>query len=261
MAETMIWVYAGLVGGVVGSFLNVCLSRLPEGESVITPRSRCPACGAGIAWYDNVPVVSFALLGGRCRGCRTAISWQYPIIEFVTAVLWVAAAVQYGASVPALSMAAFFTLLLGIALIDARHFIIPDQFSITGAILGLGFAAVPGGFPFTDALLGAAVGYALMGIVAVGGKAVFRKPALGTGDIFMMGMVGAFLGISGVLLTVLLGSVLGLVIGVPVMAIGGRLRRQGTYLPLGTFLAMGAAVTHAWGDVLINWYLAYALGG
>ena len=260
MPEYLIWIYAALVGAAVGSFLNVCINRWPAGESVVRPRSRCPSCNAAIAWYDNIPVASYALLLGKCRACRAPISPQYPLIEIATALLWLASAVRFGADPEALRSAVFLTLLLGIAMTDAKAMVIPDQFSLGGAAFGLAFAALPGGFSFLDAFIGGAVGYALMWAVSWGGERLFRKPALGLGDVHMMAMVGAFVGLGGVLLAVLLGSVLGLVIGVPILWWRGRSSILGAYLPLGTFLAMGAAIAHGWGDVIIDWYLGLVFG-
>ncbi len=260
MPRVLLWIYAGVLGAVVGSFLNVCVSRWPAGESVVRPRSRCPGCEAGIAWYDNVPVLSWIVLRGRCRNCGMRISAQYPLIELATAALWLAAVVRFGPSVEALRTATFLTLLLGIALTDARHMLIPDQFSLGGMALGLGFAALPRGYPFLHALLGAGVGYFFLWAVKLAAEKALGRPALGVGDIHMMAMVGAFVGVSGMLLTVLLGSVLGLVIGVPLSWWRGRLTLLGTYLPLGTFLALGAAITYTWGGAMIAWYLRTMVG-
>jgi leader peptidase (prepilin peptidase)/N-methyltransferase len=228
---------------------------------VISPRSRCPNCERAIAWHDNLPILGYLLLLGRCRGCRERISIQYPLIELATALIWLAAVAQFGIGFEALRGALFLTLLLGIALTDAKHMIIPDYFSLGGALIGLILAILPGTIPFLNALIGAVLGYGLMHGVAFAGERIFRKPALGLGDVHMMAMVGAFVGVPGMLLTVLLGSVLGLVIGVPITWVRGKLVRLGTYLPLGTFLAMGAAITYGWGDTIIRWYVNFALGG
>lgn len=272
MPDALISMFA-LFGALVGSFLNVCVHRLPAGESVIVPRSHCRACGGGIAWYDNLPVLSYAVLRGRCRACSAPISLQYPIIELATAVLWAAAAARIGLGSDGVTAggtlgpfsegvrsAVFLTLLLGIALIDARHYIIPDHLSLGGTLIGLAFAVAPGGLPVRDAAIGALAGYLLLWLVKVGGEKIFRKPALGLGDVHMMAMVGAFLGLGGMLLTLLLGSMLGLVVGVPVSWWKAKLSLLGTYLPLGTFLAMGAAIAHGWGDALIGWYAHVVLG-
>lgn len=257
--ETLFTIYLALVGAAVGSFLNVCIYRWPAGESVIRPRSRCPGCGTSIAWYDNVPVLSWLVLRGRCRSCGAGISAQYPLIELVVALLWLGMALWFGPGLAAVRGSLLLTILLAIAIIDGRHRIIPDQLSLGGAVLGLGMAAWPGGFSLTSALIGAGAAYGFMWLVKLGGEALFRKPALGVGDIHMMAMVGAFVGLGGALLTVFLGSLLGLVIGVPVAWFSGKLEAMGTYLPLGTFLAMGAAVAFLWGDALIDWYLGYAM--
>ena len=260
MTETLFVAYLTVVGAALGSFLNVCLYRWPAGESVVRPRSRCPGCGKQIAWYDNVPILSWALLRGRCRSCEEGISVQYPLVELAIALIWLGMALWLSPGVEAVRGAIFLTLLLAIAIIDGRHRIIPDQFSLVGAAAGLLLAAWPDGMPLMTALVGAGAGYGFMWAVKWGGEALLRKPALGVGDIHMMVMIGAFVGVGGALLTIFLGSVLGLVIGVPVAWFAGKLESRGTYLPLGTFLAMGAAVTYFWGEAIIGWYLAYAMG-
>ena len=260
MTDTLWIIYLTFVGAALGSFLNVCIYRWPAGESVVRPRSRCPGCGEPIAWYDNIPVLSWLILRGRCRRCGTRISVQYPAIELAVALIWLGMALWHGPGVEAVRGAIFLTILLGIAIIDGRHRIIPDQLSLGGAAVGLGLAAWPGGFEFVPALIGAGVGYGLMWLVKLGGEAALKKPALGVGDIHMMAMIGAFVGLGGALLTILLGSVLGLVIGVPIAWLQGKLEAKGTYLPLGTFLAMGAAVAYVWGEPIIAWYMGYAVG-
>jgi leader peptidase (prepilin peptidase)/N-methyltransferase len=260
MPAPFVWLYAALIGGVVGSFLNVCIYRWPAEQSVITPRSRCPRCGESIRWYDNVPVLAWLWLRGACRNCGAPISVQYPLVELATALLWTAAAIRFGASVEALHSAAFLTILLGIAMTDAREMVIPDQFSLGGLVVALALAALPGGIGFLDALIGGAVGYVLLWAVKLAAERLLKKPALGVGDIHMIAMIGAFLGLGGTLLTIFLGSLLGLLVGVPISWIRGRLSALNTYLPLGVFLAMGAAVAHVWGPRMIDWYMGSMLG-
>jgi leader peptidase (prepilin peptidase) / N-methyltransferase len=255
MIQALVLAYAGLVGGVLGSFLNVCIYRLPEGLSVVRPRSRCPECSTPIGWRDNVPVLGWMLLRGRCRHCRIRISAQYPLVEATTAVFWVAAVLRFGVSWQALSMALFFTLLLGIALTDARTYTIPDEFTLGGLVVGLLLSLLPGTLGVLSALAGAALGFVLLYGVAVAGEWAFRKPAMGGGDIKMMAMVGAFLGPIGTLLTIFLGALVGTLIFGPISA------RTGKLVPFGIFLAVGAALTHAWGDALLRWYQATLLGG
>jgi leader peptidase (prepilin peptidase) / N-methyltransferase len=260
MPTALIYAYAALLGALIGSFLNVCVHRWPLGESVVRPRSRCAVCRSVVAWYDNVPIISWLPLRGRCRTCGTRISAQYPIVEAATALIWLAAAVRFGISVEALHAAIFLTLLLGIALTDARHMLIPDQFTLVGAGVGLLLAALAGPITFRSAVLGAGAGFVVLWAVKLLAEAALKKPALGVGDIHMMAMVGAFLGIGGMLLTVMLGSVFGLLIGVPILLLRSRLRAMQTYLPLGTFLALGGAVAHAWGGAIIDAYLRFVLG-
>lgn len=253
-AETWWAVAAGAFGLAVGSFLNVCTFRWPEGRSVVTPGSHCPGCGSPIRWYDNVPVASYLLLRGRCRRCGARISIQYPIVEATTALLWAAAILRHGPGPEALRGAVLLTLLFGIALTDARFYVIPDQFSVGGLGVGLLLAPLPGGIGFLQAAAGAALGFALLWAVAVLGEKLFRKEAMGGGDVKMMAMVGAFLGPSGVLLTLFLGALFGSVVFGPISLRTGRL------VPFGVFLAAAAALVHGWGDALVAWYVAAVLG-
>jgi leader peptidase (prepilin peptidase) / N-methyltransferase len=254
MTDLPVVITAALFGAAIGSFLNVCILRLPEGLSVVAPRSRCPRCGAAIGWRDNLPVLSWVLLRGRCRGCGEPISPLYPLVELATALIWAGAAWQLGPTWQALSAATFLTLLLGIAVTDARTYTIPDAFSIGGTVLGLALAFAPGGITPLRAVLGAATGLGLLWLLGTLGEWVFRKPAMGAGDVKMMAMVGAFLGPLGVLLTLFLGAVVGTLVFGPISL------RTGKLVPFGIFLAVGAAVTLAWGDALVAWYTVSVLG-
>ncbi len=260
MPDQALWILATAAGAVVGSFLNVCIVRWPAGESVVRPRSRCPGCAQPIVLYDNIPVLSWLLLRGACRHCRAPISVQYPVVELATGLIWLAASIRFGFSLQALHSALFLTIVLGIALTDAREMVIPDQLSLGGLVLGLLLAPAAGPPTIVRALIGAVVSYALLWVIKVVAEKAFRKPALGVGDIHMMAMVGAFLGPGGALLTILLGAVLGLVIGLPVLWVRGRLQPMASYLPLGTFLALGAAIAHGWGEPILRWYLSTVLG-
>lgn len=246
-------VVAGLFGLAVGSFLNVCSLRWPREESVIAPRSRCPECGTPIRWYDNVPLVGWILLKGRCRTCGARISIQYPLVELGTGLVWAGMFLHWGVSGEALRGAAFLTLLFGIALSDARFYIIPDEFTLGGGMLGLALAFFPGGVGIVEAAGGALAGFGVLWGIGALGRRIFKKEAMGGGDIKMMAMVGAFLGPAGVLLTIFLGSFLGAVIFGPVSWKTGKL------VPFGIFLAAGAAVTYAWGDAMVAWYTTHVL--
>lgn len=246
--------YAGLLGAVIGSFLNVCILRwgAEPKQSIVRPASHCPKCGRGLRWFDNIPIVSWLVLRGRCRGCGEPISVQYPLIELATALLWAFMAWRYGFGLEALRAAVFGTLLLGIALTDARAYIIPDEFSLGGLGLGVVFALLAGRQPLGTALLGAAVGFALLWLVAVLGEWMFKQEAMGGGDIKMMAMVGAFLGWQGTLLTVFLGALIGSLVFVPLSLVG---RKQ--LVPFGVFLAIGAAATYLVGPAILSWYGDY----
>lgn len=248
-------VYAGLVGACVGSFLNVCVYRWPEDKSVVSPPSACPACGTRIRWYDNVPVLGWLWLRGKCRACGNRISIQYPLVELFTALIWVMAVWRFGWDWQALATALFFTILLGIALSDAATYIIPDQFTIGGTVLGLALSFAPGGIDPVRSLVGAAVGFGVLWLVAVLGEWAFKKEAMGGGDIKMMAMVGAFLGPWGVLLTLFLGALFGTLIFAPISMKTGKL------VPFGIFLALGAAITEPFGQAIIDWYTRSFLGG
>lgn len=255
MIDWLLLAYAFLLGACIGSFLNVCIYRWPAELSVLKPRSRCGSCGQPVRWYDNIPILSWFALRGRCRSCGAGISVQYPLIELATGLIWLTAAWRFGLNVEAIRSASFLTILLGIAMTDAREMVIPDQFSLGGTVIGLALAAVPGGMPFSRAIIGAAVGYALFWLIKIVAEKALKKPALGVGDIHMMAMIGAFLGTAGAALTMMLGSLAGLIIGVPVIRLRGRLAALNTYLPLGTFLAIGAFITHFWGAAILDWYI------
>jgi leader peptidase (prepilin peptidase)/N-methyltransferase len=252
--ETALAVCAAVFGLALGSVLNVCIIRLPAGGSIIRPGSRCPKCERALRWYENIPIVSFLAQRGRCRTCGAPISWQYPVVELATGLLWIGSFLHFDAPWRALSAAVFGTLLLGIALTDARHYIIPDLFSLGGLGIGLALSLSPAPPEPVDAVLGAVLGFGLMYLVAVVGEWAFKKPALGGGDIKMMAMVGAFLGPLSTVLTVFVGSAVGAVIFGPIGLKTGKL------VPFGVFLALGAAVVLLWGDAMIQWYTTTVLG-
>ena len=254
ITELFVPLVMGVIGAMLGSFLNVCILRWPKEESVVRPRSRCPGCGQPIAWYDNIPVVSWMLLGGRCRGCRTPISVQYPLVELATALVWAFMGWRYGLGVSAFAGAVFFTILLGTTLPDAREYIIPDEFSLGGLVLGILFS-LPGGFTaIADALIGAAAGFAILWVVGALGTRMFKEEAMGGGDIKMMAMVGAFLGWQGVLLTIFLGALLGTLVFVPLSFLDRK-----RLVPFGVFLSAGAAATWLAGPTVIAWYRSFVL--
>ena len=254
LAEWFIPLVMGLVGAMFGSFLNVCILRWPREESVVRPRSRCPGCGEFIPWYDNIPVLSWLLLRGRCRRCQTRISIQYPLVELGNALVWAFMGWKFGPTLLAVSGAVFFTILLGITMTDAREYLIPDEFSLGVLVIGILFS-LPGGFTsIAHALIGAAAGFVLLWVVGALGTRMFKEEAMGGGDIKMMAMVGAFVGWQGVLLTVFLGALLGTLVFVPLSFLGRK-----RLVPFGVFLSVGAATTWLIGPAVIAWYRSFVL--
>ena len=252
--QAVFFVYAAVIGAAIGSFMNVLVSRLPRGESPVRPRSRCPNCSAQIAWFDNIPIVSWLVLRGRCRSCRTSISVEYPLVEAAAAVIWLGAAWIYGPSWHGLSGAVLLSLALTIALIDARHYLIPDPLSLGGLAAGLALSLLPGEPTLLTSVLGAAAGFSVLLLVGVLGEWAFKKPAMGGGDMKMMAMVGAFLGPSGAMLTIFLGALVGTIVFAPVSL------RTDREVPFGVFLALGAATTFLLGDALVDWYAGIFMG-
>jgi leader peptidase (prepilin peptidase) / N-methyltransferase len=250
--DAVVVLIAGFLGAVIGSFLNVCIVRWPADQSVIKPRSRCPKCGLQIAWYDNIPIISWLALGSKCRVCRTPISALYPAIELATALLWAWMASRHGLTLEAFKGAFLCTILLGIAMTDAREYLIPDEFTIGGLVIGLAFAAAGGLDALLPSVIGAAVGFALLWIVGYLGTLAFKEEAMGGGDIKMMAMVGAFVGWQGVLLTIFIGALVGTLVFLP-LALAGRKHQ----VPFGVFLAVGAAVSFLVGPAIVAWYRGF----
>lgn len=248
--------YVGILGLIVGSYLNVVIYRLPLGRSTVTPRSRCPGCGGAIRARDNVPVVSFLLLRGRCRACGTTISWRYPAIEAATALLFIACLERFGLSPRTAAAMLFSCLMVVLAMIDADHMILPDRITLPGIAVGLlvqPWAPLAGPPP---ALL-AAVGGALLGagvLIAVWGAwfLVRHEEGMGLGDVKMLAMVGAFLGWRGVLVTLFFGALAGSAVGLALMRWGSLDMRS--KLPFGTFLALGGLIALFAGEALIRAY-------
>lgn len=246
-------VLIGFVGALIGSFLNVCIHRLPRGESVVRPRSRCPACFLPIRALDNVPVLSFLWLGGRCRRCRAAISYRYPAVEILNGIGYVLIWHRFGATPAAAVYAAFFSALLVVTFIDWDHQIIPNRITLPGIVIGLISAATVLAGGFADAVLGAVLGGGLLYAVAVISEWFLKKEGMGLGDVKLLAMIGAFLGWRAVLVTIFIGALTGSLIGLALMAL--RVRRREDPIPFGPFLALGAVAALFAGPELIAWYL------
>jgi len=266
-----------LFGLIIGSFLNVCILRIPNAKSIVLPPSHCPSCGTPIKPYDNIPVVSWLVLAGRCRKCKVRISAMYPMVELGTGLLFLACYLVFGLNAEALKWAIFAALIIVLTVTDLRERILPDKINFAGLGLGLllslftrpvdgtalwlanhVFAYPPpeAALSFGDALIGAGAASGLLWLVAEGYFRARGREGMGLGDVKMMAMAGAFLGLQRALLTILAGSLLGSVIGIAVIAIGRKGRDF--ELPFGTFLGAGAMLVVFFGSAALDWYRAFA---
>jgi leader peptidase (prepilin peptidase)/N-methyltransferase len=274
---------AFIIGACVGSFLNVCISRWPHDLSVVSPRSRCPKCERPIGALENIPILSWLILRGRCRGCGQRISFMYPAIELITGLGWVAAFMTFGPSFTAVRVAVLGTVLLGIAVTDARHYLIPDGFTVFGllwvfvtALIG---TALNHQSPFADpyaAMIGACTGAGAIAIAGWLGEVALKREAMGFGDVTLMAVIGAAVGPGRALLVVFVGAVIGVVAFISVMYPLARVRRTSSapqldlalddapmglpHVPFGVFLAPAALATLLWGYDLIGWYASRMAG-
>ncbi len=246
-----------LTGLCIGSFLNVCIHRLPLKQSVVHPGSRCPDCGYALRWYDNVPVLSYAGLRGRCRSCARPISLQYPLVEIVTAIVFVLHWYAFGPTVLMPVRLLFACALIVLFMIDLEHQILPDVITLPGIVLGVASSLVLPPGPLMS-ILGVLLGGGLLWAIAEAWFRLRKVDAMGFGDVKMLAMVGAWLGVKMVLLTFVLSSMLGGLIGA--VLIGARRADMATRLPFGTMLAVGALVASLYGEALLAWYLA-TMGG
>jgi leader peptidase (prepilin peptidase)/N-methyltransferase len=273
-----------VIGAAIGSFLNVCIARWPLEQSIIRPPSRCPHCETAIKWYDNVPILGWIRLGGKCRNCRAPISVVYPAVELLVALGWLFSAMHYGASFTAVRVAVFGTVMLGIAMTDAKHYVIPDGFTVfglvfvlvTSVISGIGAAVTPFATPW-DALIGACAGAGAIAIVGWLGEVALKKEAMGFGDVTLMAVVGAALGPGRALLVIFLGAAVGaitfLFVVYPIVRFRGAIARdaqiempldtpkaQMPQVPFGVFLAPAAVLALVFGQQLLDWYLGQLTG-
>ena len=246
------YVTVAAMGAVIGSFLNVCIYRLPRQESIVWPGSYCPSCEAPIAWYDNLPLLSYIGLLGRCRQCHAPISLRYPVVEALNAAGYVTILAIFGISWTALFYAMLFSALLVVTGTDLTHKIIPNLVTLPGIILGLVGAATVLPVGPVNALLGVIVGGGILWALAWASPYLFGKEGMGGGDIKLLAMIGAFLGWKPALLTIMIGSLTGSVIGVSLIAFGFMKRDE--YIPFGPFLVFGAIVSMFFAQPLLDWY-------
>jgi leader peptidase (prepilin peptidase)/N-methyltransferase len=231
-------IFAFIFGAVFGSFMNVLIYRMPRSLSIVHPRSFCPKCKKPIPAYENIPILSFILLRGRCARCRAPISWQYPAVEALTGLVFLFLFLRYGLSFDLLFFLFFFCGLIVISGIDLTHQLIPDVISIPGIIIGIIYQLTRHNLLY--GIIGAVFGGGLILMIRVLGGWAYKKEVMGMGDVYLTAMIGAFVGFPNIILAIFIGAVLGAVVGIVYLAVTRRNRE--TPIPFGPFLAMGGAV-------------------
>ena len=243
-------IFAFIFGAVVGSFLNVCIFRLPGKKSIIKPLSHCPHCRHPIRFYDNIPLISFILLKGKCRDCREKISWQYPLVELITAILSLLLFLQFGLTLRFLIFFVFTSVLIVIAFIDLEHQIIPDILTLPGIPIFFLLAVFIIKVPWLVALIGILIGGGILFAIAFGYETITKREGMGGGDIKLLAMIGGFLGWKALLFVLLFSSFFGAIVGISVMIIKKQDMKYA--VPFGPFLSAGAVAYFFWGDVFIR---------
>ncbi len=249
----MLYFFSFLFGAMIGSFLNVCIYRLPREESIVTPGSHCPQCQRPIRFYDNIPLVSYLLLRGKCRYCGAPISPQYPLVEGLTALSSLCLFVKFGPSWSYLFYFVFIAGLIPITIIDLYHQIIPNVISVPGIGVGLLASFFLPQMTFFDSLLGVLVGGGTLFLVATGYQWLFKREGMGLGDVKLLAMIGGFLGWKSVILTIFLSSLIGSVSGILLMLMRGKNLKYA--IPFGPFLSAGAVLSLFYGERITRWYL------
>ncbi len=246
-----------ILGTLFGSFANVCIYRLPQRLSIIFPGSHCPSCQEALRPWHNIPLLSYLLLGGQCARCKAAISLRYPLIELSNGLLYIFLYYQYHLSVQTLVFALLTTALLIVSCIDLAHTIIPDAITLPGIIVGLGTSLWLTPVGIRNAVLGVILGGGLFLLMAVLSVVILKREGMGGGDIKLIAMLGAFLGWQAVLVTIFLAAVLGASVGLALIFLRRKGRREP--LPFGPFLALGALLAIVWGDTILTWYVSHSL--
>ena len=252
------YLIVGLLGALIGSFLNVCIYRLPRHESIVWPGSHCPACSKPIAWYDNVPILGYLMLAGRCRACSVSIPLHYPVVEALNTAGYLAMLWFFGPTMVAAVYAILFSALLVVAGTDLSHQIIPNTVTFPGIVLGLVSAATILPLGLLNGLIGLLVGGGILWLLAWASPYLFGKEGMGGGDIKLLAMIGAFLGWKLALMTIMIGSLVGSVVGVSLLTAHVIKREQ--YIPFGPFLVLGAVSALFFGTAILEWYQGLLAG-
>lgn len=242
-----------ILGLVVGSFSNVCIHRIPRNESIIYPASHCPKCNSNILPKDNIPLLSYILLRGKCRHCKTKISIQYPVVEFLSGLIYLMIYLIYGLSFQTLIYIVLSSALIIIAFIDLNQQIVPDVISLPGIVIGFIISFFVPYLSFINSALGIAVGGGIILIIGIAGSVIFKKEAMGGGDVKLSAMIGAFLGWRYIIISLFLGFFLGALTGI--FLIMAKIKSRDDLVPFGPFIVLGTLITLLWGEQIISWYL------
>ena len=245
--------FAFVFGTLVGSFLNVCICRLPKDESIVSPPSHCPVCSYQIRWYDNIPLLSYLFLRGKCRGCGTHISIQYPLVELLNGVLTMLLFLRFGPTPVFAALFLFCSALVVITFIDIEHQIIPDEISLSGIVVGFVLSFFLQGHGWLNSLLGILLGGGSLLLVAYSYQRLTGKEGMGGGDIKLLAMMGAFLGWKAVPFIIFASSLIGSLVGISIMLV--QKKDSKLAIPFGPYLAVGAVLYIFYGKALIRWYL------
>jgi leader peptidase (prepilin peptidase)/N-methyltransferase len=257
MHDPILLMIVFVFGIIIGSFLNVLIYRLPRKLSLIRPRSKCPRCDSKIKFYDNVPIFSYLILRGKCRACGGKIPFRYPVVEALAGILSVVALFHFGITLRGFEALFLSLVFIAIFFIDLEFTIIPDVFTLPGVIIGFGISFFPDGFVnWNQSLIGLLVGGGSFFLVGMLGEFLFKKEALGFGDVKFAAMLGAFLGWQNLILILILASFLGSVVGIA-MIYFTRKKGKSSYIPFGPFLVAGALIAVYFGDIIIRAYLDF----
>jgi len=244
-----------ILGLIVGSFSNVCIYRIPRNKSIIYPASHCPKCRSNISAKDNIPLLSFILLKGRCRNCKSKISIQYPVVEFLSGLIYLIIYLVYGLSVQTLIYIILSSALIIIAFIDLNEQIVPDVISLPGIVIGFILSFFVPYISFINSALGVFVGGGIILVIGLAGSLIFKKEAMGGGDVKLAAMIGAFLGWRYIIISLFLGFFLGALAGI--FLIMAKIKSREDVVPFGPFIVLGSMITLLWGEKIITWYIGF----
>ena len=244
-----------ILGLIVGSFSNVCIYRIPRNESIIFPASHCPKCRSNIKPIDNIPLLSFILLKGRCRNCKSKISIQYPVVELITGLIYLIIYLIYGLSIQSLIYIILSSALIIIAFIDLNEQIVPDVISLPGIVIGFILSFFVPYISFVNSALGVFVGGGIILGIGLAGSALFKREAMGGGDVKLAAMIGAFLGWRYIIISLFLGFFTGALAGI--ILILSKIKSREDAVPFGPFIVLGSIITLLWGEKILIWYLGF----